>query len=110
MEVLVLVAGGESMLRRDFGRSFCPTAEFTYRITLAKTNGTLSMVIPEHTITCIPTLALQTTATETPSKYGFNLVTGSAKQFVWGYAVSVEHNPATYLHCDQKHAETRSEP
>ena len=57
------VAGGEKhAFAVIFGRSFCPTAEFTYRITLAKTNGTLSMVIPEHTITCIPTLALQTTS------------------------------------------------
>jgi hypothetical protein len=61
-----------------------PHCRIYYRITLAKTNGTLSMVIPEHTITCIPTLALQTTATETPSKDAFNLCHRKCQAVGWG--------------------------
>jgi hypothetical protein len=69
------------------------------------------MVIPEHTITCIPTLALQTTSDpKLLQSTDQSFVTGKRQTVVWGYSASVEHQRNNFISIATKHAETRSEP
>jgi hypothetical protein len=97
------------MLAVILAEAFAPLAEFTIESRLREPTAPYQWLSPEHTITCIPTLALQTTATETPSKYGFILITGSCQAVVLGNSASVEHNQQL-ISIATKHAETRSEP
>jgi hypothetical protein len=90
------------MLAVILAEAFAPLAEFTYRITLAKINGTLSMVIPRAYYHMYPYISF--------ADYGKPKLLQSTDSFLSQEAPKqsfgdirrlFEHNLAIYLHCDQ---------
>jgi hypothetical protein len=95
------VAGGESMLRRDFGRSFAPLQNLLSNHACKNQrhpiNGYPRAYYHMYPYISFADYKQPKLLQSTDSIFA----TGSAKQAFGGYSASVEHNSATCLHCDQ---------